>query len=89
VQRKAAVVPALSIQSTYFDSLAVDNGASRSLYRASGRAAALARWRVREAPHCLYGESSGQPRGHVGCAGFGGSGVTGDGVVRLRDVWQV
>ncbi len=24
-----------------------------------GRTAALARWRVREAPHCLYGESSG------------------------------
>ncbi len=26
---------------------------------ALGRTAALARWRVREAPHCLYGESSG------------------------------
>ena len=27
---------------------------------ALGRTAALARWRVREAPHCLRGESSGQ-----------------------------
>ncbi len=32
----------------------------RDYIATSGRAAALARWRVREAPHCLRGESSGQ-----------------------------
>jgi hypothetical protein len=32
----------------------------RDYIAALGRTAALARWRVREAPHCLRGESSGQ-----------------------------
>jgi hypothetical protein len=42
-----------------------------------GRAAASARWRVREAPHCLHGDrASGHARGHVrvGVSDAGASG---------------
>ena len=48
-----------AIHRGHFGGRAVDNGRSRRLYNRSWRAAALARWRVCEAPHCLRGESSG------------------------------
>ena len=67
----------------------------RDYIAALGRTAALARWRVREAPHCLRGESSGHSLGHDGCMGVGGSGSGWrhvprpgffDGTVRFRAV---
>src|SRR5713101_1443284 len=44
----------------------VDKNGGQSLYILSSARCRLARWRVREAPHCSHGDrTSGHARGHV------------------------
>jgi hypothetical protein len=70
-----------AIHSRYFACRKVDNRAGRRLYRSSWARRRLARWRVREAPHCSHGDrASGHALdGHVRVAASDvrGSGFSG------------
>ena len=70
-----------AIYSARFAGRKVDNRGSRRLYRFSWARRRLARWRVREAPHCSHGDraSGHAPDGHVRVAASDvrGSGFSG------------
>jgi hypothetical protein len=54
--RAAKFAGVLPVHSASFALGMVDNKPGRSLYNPSWTRRRLARWRVREAPHCLYGD---------------------------------